>query len=236
MFDIFGKEEINSLKARISELEEEKRKLSIQLEKSEEKIRKTVSSRQVVDQELNEAKAKLSTFENEIWNLKKETRNELNFRFSESFSGNRLEDLIILLGSLQSRTSELITIYLAVDETLEKVPDDINVHIDTPMRYLIEKIGSPAGKIIFFDTSYIIRLVMIPVFPVTHSEYSFERRFNIEPLKASLGYDNILVLNAHAGETFIGIVETDAFSMHDIIRSSVMGKHKQGGWSQKRFQ
>ncbi|MCE8424389.1 MAG: hypothetical protein J5U17_01250 [Candidatus Methanoperedens sp.] len=236
MFDIFGKEEINSLKARISELEEEKRKLSIQLEKSEEKIRKTVSSRQVVDQELNEAKAKLSTFENEIWNLKKETRNELNFRFSESFSGNRLEDLIILLGSLQSRTSELITIYLAVDETLEKVPDDINVHIDTPMRYLIEKIGSPAGKIIFFDTSYIIRLVMIPVFPVTHSEYSFERRFNIEPLKASLGYDNILVLNAHAGETFIGIVETDAFSMHDIIRSSVMGKHSKGGWSQKRFQ
>lgn len=234
MFDIFRKEEINSLKAKIAELEEEKRKLSIQLEKSEEKTKKTVSSKQVVDNELNETRAKLSSFENEIQRLRKETRGELNFRFSENFSGNKLEDLIILLGSMQSRTAQLISIYLERDETLEKIPEDISSHVNTSMRYLIEKITSSTGKAIFFDTSHIMGLVLVPVFPITHSEYSFERHFNMEQLKT--GCDNVLILNAHAGETFIGIIEADAFSIHDIIRSSVMGKHSKGGWSQKRFQ
>jgi len=48
--------------------------------------------------------------------------------------------------------------------------------------------------------------------------------------------DKTLVINAHAGETFVGIMENDVFIEHDVIRSSVMGKHSKGGWSQKRFQ
>jgi len=37
--------------------------------------------------------------------------------------------------------------------------------------------------------------------------------------------DKTLVINAHAGETFVGIVEDDVFVEHEVVRSSVMGKH-----------
>ncbi|MBU4076989.1 MAG: hypothetical protein KKI06_09835 [Euryarchaeota archaeon] len=236
MLDLFGKEEINSLKARIKELEDENRKLRLRVGKKDERSKKTVASGQEVNRELNEAKQQVISLENEIVKLRKETKGELNFRFSESFSKNRLLDLLFLLGTMQSRTAALITIYLAKDENLENMPSDIAAHIDSSERALIEKIDSNTGRAIFFDTEKVIKLVMLPVFPILRSKYSLERRFDMEPLKNSLKSDKILVINAHAGETFIGIMEDNSFTEHDVIRSSVMGKHSKGGWSQKRFQ
>ncbi|GFO96529.1 hypothetical protein ig2599ANME_0718 [groundwater metagenome] len=236
MLDLFKKEEINALKARIRELEEENSKLTLQVEKKGEKTKKTVAARQEVDRELNEAKQQILSLENEIVKLKKETEGELNFRFSESLSKNRLDDVLFLLGTMQSRTATLITIYLAKDETLDNMPSDITDHIESSERTLIEKIDSQTGRAVFYDIDRVIKLVMLPVFPILHSEYSLERRFDMEPLKNSLKSDKTLVVNAHAGETFIGILEDDAFVEHEVIRSSVMGKHKKGGWSQKRFQ
>lgn len=86
MFDLFKKEEIQSLKARISQLEEENRILSLQLEKKEEKAKKTITTKQDVDRELNEARNKISSLTNEIQTLKQETSQEFKFRLSESLS------------------------------------------------------------------------------------------------------------------------------------------------------
>lgn len=236
MLDLFRKEEINALKTRINQLEEENRKLRLRVGKKDEKTKKTVATGQEVYRELNEAKQQVMSLENEIIKLKKETKGELNFRFSESFSKNRLDDILFLLGTMQSRTAALITIYLAKDETLANMPSDIAAHIDSSERALIEKIDSHTGRAIFFDTEKVIKLVMLPVFPILRSKYSLERRFDMETLENSLKSDKTLVINAHAGETFIGIVEDESFTEHDVIRSSVMGKHSKGGWSQKRFQ
>ncbi len=236
MLDIFKKEEINSLKERIRELEEGNKILSLQAGKKEDKTRKTVAARQVVERELNEAKNQILSLENEIVKLKKDAKGELNFRFSENLSKNRLDDILFLLGTIQSRTATLISIYLAGDENLDNIPSDIKAHIESSERVLIEKIESNTGRVIFYDTDRIIKLVLLPVFPIMASEYSLRRSFDLEPLKKTLSSDKILVINAHAGETFIGIIENDSFVEHDIIRSSVMGKHSKGGWSQKRFQ
>ena len=234
MFDLFKKEEIISLKARITELEEENRILLSRLEKKDEKTKKTETTKQEVDRELNEARQRLFSLENELQKLKNETPSGLSYRFSESLSKKKLEDVLFLLGSLQSRTSTLITIYIPKDETVEA--KDLAGQIDSSSLYLIEKIESGTGKAVFYDTDKIIRLVIVPVFPIKRYEYALDRRFNIEPLKNCLLSDKTLVLNAHAGETFVGILEADTFVEHDVIRSSVMGKHSKGGWSQKRFQ
>ncbi len=236
MFDLFKKDEINALKAEITRLEEENRKLLLRLEKRDEKAKRTVATKQEVDRELNEARQKVSSLESEIQKLKKETSGELKFRFSENMSRNRFEDILFLLGSLQSVTSTLITVYLAKDDALKDMAKDVVSRIESSDLYLIEKIDSSTGKVIFYDTDRIIKLVVIPAFPVTHSDYLLDRRFSIEPLKKSLAGEKALVVNAHAGETFIGIIEADTFVEHEIIRSSVMGKHSKGGWSQKRFQ
>ncbi len=235
-YRVFKKEEINSLKARITELEEENRKLAVQLEKKDEKTRKTVAEKQEVDRELNEVRHKLLSLEDELQKLKKESSCELKFRFSGSLSRHEFDDVLFLLGSLQSKTSTLVTIYLAGEETLKNIPHDIASLIDSASITLIEKIESSTGKAIFYDTNHVIKLVILPVLPILHSRGILERRFDIEPLKKSLEFDKVLALNAHAGETFAGIVEAGTFVEHEIIRSSVMGKHKQGGWSQKRFQ
>jgi predicted RNase H-like nuclease (RuvC/YqgF family) len=236
LFDLFKKDEINALKAKILELEEKNSKLKLQVEKKGDKTKKTLASRQEVDRELNEAKQQIQSLLNELSKLKKETKGELNFRFSENFFKNRLYDILFLLDSIQSKTATLITIYLAKDETTANIPSDIASLIDSSERALIEKIDSHTGKVIFYDTDGIIKLVMLTVFPILHSKYSLERRFDLETLKNSLKMDKTLVINAHAGETFIGIVEDDVFVEHEVVRSSVMGKHSKGGWSQKRFQ
>jgi predicted RNase H-like nuclease (RuvC/YqgF family) len=236
LLDLFRKEEINALKTRIEQLEEENSKLRVQVDKKDTKTKKTVASGQEVNRELNEAKQQVMSLENEIIKLKKETKGELNFRFSENFFKNRLYDILFLLDSIQSKTATLITIYLAKDETTANIPSDIASLIDSSERALIEKIDSHTGKVIFYDTDGIIKLVMLTVFPILHSKYSLERRFDLETLKNSLKRDKTLIINAHAGETFIGIVEDDVFVEHEVVRSSVMGKHSKGGWSQKRFQ
>lgn len=236
MLDLFKKDEINALKAKILELEEKNSKLKLQVEKKEDKTKKTLAARQEVDRELNEAKQQIRSLENELAKIRKETKGELNFRFSENFFKNRLYDILFLLDSIQSKTATLITIYLAKDETTANIPSDIASLIDSSERALIEKIDSHTGKVIFYDTDGIIKLVMLTVFPILHSKYSLERRFDLETLKNSLKRDKTLVINAHAGETFIGIVEDDVFVEHEVVRSSVMGKHSKGGWSQKRFQ
>ena len=236
MFDLFKKEELNSLKARIAGLEEENRKLLLQLEKRDEKTKRITAEKQVVDRELNEASRKLSSLENELQNLKKELPSGPNFRFSENLSKHELEEVLFLLGSVQSRTSALITVYLAKDETLKNAEPEMINRIDGNAQYLIDKIESSTGKAIFYDTNRIVKLVILPVFPLTRSESLLERQFNLEPLKKSLVSEKTLVLNAHAGETFIGILEADTFVEHEAVKSSVMGKHSKGGWSQKRFQ
>ncbi|MCZ7356488.1 MAG: Vms1/Ankzf1 family peptidyl-tRNA hydrolase [Candidatus Methanoperedens sp.] len=236
MFDLFRKEEINNLKARVAQLEEENSKLSLQLGKREEKTRRTISTKQEVDRELNESRQKILSLESEIQKLNMETAGDLKFRFSENLPRSRFEDVLFLVESVQSKTSTLVSIYLEPGESLGNVAKDRINQIGINAIFLIEKIQSSVGKAIFYDIGGIIRLAMIPVFPISHSEYALERRFNLESLKKSMDSDKTLVINAHAGETFAGIIENDAFVEHDVVRSSVMGKHSKGGWSQKRFQ
>ena len=236
MFDPFRKEEIRNLREKIAELEEENSKLSLQLEKRDEKTKKAVTTKQEAEREINEAQKRISTLEGELEKLKVETKSELSFRFSVNFSGNRFEDVLFLLDSMRSKLSTLITIYLAKDRTLENIPKDVNALMESSSISQIEKINSSTGKVIFYDADNIVRLVILPVFPIQDTEYVIDIRFKTGPLKDSIHVEKILVINAHAGETFIGIMETGAFIEHELIRSSVMGKHSKGGWSQKRFQ
>jgi regulator of replication initiation timing len=241
VLDLFKKEEIKSLKTRISHLEDENTKLRLRLGKKDDKAKNTITTKQDVERELHEAINKISSLQNEIQIIKKETSPELKFRFTEILSRNRFDEILFLLGGMQSKLSTLITLYLAKDVSCDNLAKDtVNLDtvnlIDRSSRSLIDKIESSTGKMIFYDTNRIINLVIIPVFPILRSECSLARQFDLELLKKNLEYEKILVLNTHAGETFIGIAEADSFVEHEVVRSSVMGKHKHGGWSQKRFQ
>ena len=239
MLDIFKKEEIKFLNERISQLKEDNRKLSVQLGKRDEKTRKATASKQDAERELNECEQRLLSFEKEIDLLKKNKDKGVSFRFSGNLYGNRLDEVLSILGSIEAKTASLITIYLADGDKIENVAHDLISEIDSNALSLIEKIDSKTGKAVFYDTNGIVRIVMIPVLPIQHSESVSGRKFEIGILEKSLSCERCLVVNAHAGETFIGIVEMvkgGGFAEHQVVRSSVMGKHSKGGWSQKRFE
>ncbi len=236
MFDLFKKEEINSLKARIIELEEENQILHVQFEKKDERTKKSTSAKQEVERELNEARQKISSLTNELEKQKKEASGELNYRFSDRLSGQKIDEILFFIDSVQSKNPTLITVYLAGNESLKDISSDTVKLIDSSAIFLIDKIESTTGKVIFYDANQLIRLVFIPLSPISHSETAVSRQFNTVPLRENMEFEKILVINAHAGETFIGVIEAGNFTEHDIIRSSVMGKHAKGGWSQKRFQ
>ncbi|MDW7726696.1 MAG: Vms1/Ankzf1 family peptidyl-tRNA hydrolase [Candidatus Methanoperedens sp.] len=235
MLDIFKKEEIKSLNDRISELDEKNRKLSLQLGKRDEKTRKAVASKQVAERELNECEQRLRSLVKEVDDLRKEKESGVSFRFSGTLFGKRLDEVLSILGSIEARSASLITIYLADGDKLENAAKDVVSEIDGSAFSLIEKIDSSTGKAVFYDTNGIVRLVLIPVFPIRHSEAFAGMKFDLGLIGKSPTFEKILVLDTHAGETFIGIVETGGFLEHQIVRSSVMGKHSKGGWSQKRF-
>ncbi|MCZ7396949.1 MAG: hypothetical protein O8C59_00315, partial [Candidatus Methanoperedens sp.] len=197
MFDPFRKEEIRNLREKIAELEEENSKLSLQLEKRDEKTKKAVTTKQEAEREINEAQKRISTLEGELEKLKVETKSELSFRFSVNFSGNRFEDVLFLLDSMRSKLSTLITIYLAKDRTLENIPKDVFDLMESSSISQIEKINSSTGKVIFYDADNIVRLVILPVFPIQDTEYVIDIRFKTGPLKDSIHVEKILVINAH---------------------------------------
>ena len=168
MFDLFKKEEINSLKSKIAELEEENRRLAARLGKKDEKTKKSIAIKQEVDRELNEATQKIFSLEKELQKLKEGTSSELKFRFSESLTKHKLDEILFMLGSLQSKTSTMITIYLAKDETLKNITQEKDLQIDNQSASLIEKIESSTGKAIFYDADGLIRAVIIPFLPILH--------------------------------------------------------------------
>lgn len=231
---LFRKKEINSLNTRIAELEEENKKLSLMLEKKDEKIRKSIASEQEAYRELNVCKKKLSTLENEVQKLKKEAIYKPKFRFSEILPKNRFDEVIYSLNSIESNTSSFLTIYLATEETIENIPENIRAMMDSDALYLVERIESSTGKVIFYADN-LIRVVFIPIFPIIKSEYIVDYHFHTYALKHNIR-NKAMVINAHAGETFVGVMQNENFVEHEIIRSSVMGRHSKGGFSQKRFE
>lgn len=60
--------------------------------------------------------------------------------------------------------------------------------------------------------------------------------FQLEPLQEVLETP-VLVISAHAGDTFLGVaLGKDGFQEQILVESQVKEKHSKGGWSQKRFE
>ena len=82
-------------------------------------------------------------------------------------------------------------------------------------------------------------MLMTPPFPVSDSGWRLDYTFDTAQARELLELERnrvFCIVLAHAGETFIGISNRDAFIDYEIVRSSVKKKHTKGGWSQRRFE
>ena len=245
MFDkLLGKKElgehIQTLEAQIEQLRSENRSTSARLLSRDETTRKAISQKQDVEEELNSAKKKIETLEHKISVLSKDASQDVTFRNISSIPIQSMANYICQIGSLQALDNSLVTAYLQPGQSLADLENGRELP-ESPGHEtmgLVDKIESPTGVAVFYDTLGMVREAVAPFLPLDVSFWQMDARFDVVPLQELMDRKvNICVLLAHAGESFIGITDTPGtFTDYHIVRSSVKGKHTKGGWSQRRFE
>lgn len=245
MFDkLLGKKEleehIRTLIAQIEQLRSENESTLARLASKDETTRKAITQKQVVEEELNSAKKKIETLEHKISVLSKDVSLDITFRNMSSIPIQSMAKYVYQIESLRALDNSLVTAYLPPGQSLSGLENG-REPLESPGHEtmgLVDKIVSPTGIAVFYDTGGMVREAVAPFLPLDVSSWQMDVRFDTVPLQELMVRKvNICVLLAHAGESFIGITDNPgSFADYQIVRSSVKGKHTKGGWSQRRFE
>ena len=233
--------QIELLKKQIKELEEENKSQSERLLKKDVRTKKALSDKQSSDMALNKAEKKIEMLDHELKNLKelRQRPDESSVKKSITLTNTRSSDLLFQIGSIKSKNENLLSIYLGKDESISDLIEfECAIDLDKDIKYLMQRIRSETGIALFYDMNQFggISIIVSPPFPINESGWKLDNTFNITPVQEILDSDRIVcTVLAHAGETFIGILNQEMVIDYKIVRSSVKEKHTKGGWSQSRF-
>jgi hypothetical protein len=113
------------------------------------------------------------------------------------------------------------------------VPEEVSLPLQAKKAALAIK--SPRGKIILYYPQ-LFALLLIPPFPIQESASWEGSTFQLD-LFSEVAETPVLVVSAHAGDTFLGVaMSREGFEVLEFVESQVKEKHSKGGWSQKRFE
>jgi hypothetical protein len=229
LVDLFGKKKyedrIMELESRVFELAQEKDELICNLEKREEKIRKLSSSYQEAKlaQKVAEQKATRSDAKSMVLGAEPEKQEGLKYH-GQRLRPMEMQKLLKRLQAIRSPEDDLLTAY-------QKNPSGLPPDIEK----LAGTLKSNRGLAIL-HCPQVFSLVLVPPLPLHDSSPSLGSTFQLDPLQEIMETP-VLVISAHAGDTFLGLALTrDGFEMQETVESSVKEKHSKGGWSQKRFE
>ena len=232
--------DIELLKKRNLELEENIKKLSIQLEKSKKNVKNLTSKKQEVEEQINSANIKIKTLELELKKVKKEHTPSISFTFKESIPFRLIKDYLFKIQSIKSNEESLLTIYVPEKNTINSIcelKDAINL-IDEKSQYLLKDFNSNTGFVFFYDLEQMICELFIPPIPITTTFYCRETSFKVDIIQDVLkSHRKLCIIVLKRGDSFVGITsDNETFDLHKIIKSTVKSKHTKGGFSQRRFE
>ncbi|MBA7524990.1 hypothetical protein ES705_17135 [subsurface metagenome] len=241
---LFGRKELQTqievLQTRINELESENKLLSTRLSKRDIQTKKAVSDKQGADLALKKAASRIEYLEHEL--EKQKEQKQITFNRTRSFTVTNAQscDLLFRIGSIRSKNENLVTVYLRPEESIHDLDGfESTVALDQEVKHRMQRIESPTGMALFYDLNRIgiVSMIVTPPFPIRESEWRLGHAFETKQLQEIL-YSNqiVCIVLTHAGATFIGISNREAFIDYKIVRSSVKEKHAKGGWSQRRFE
>jgi hypothetical protein len=230
LVDLFGKKKLEDrileLQTELAKLEGEKEDLLRTLDKREEKIRRLSCA----NQETNLA-------------LKVAEQRAFAFILPAQAPVERCEEEKLKARKLSLREMDLLMERLKVCRSPR---DDLlvafypgSVPEDDALPQQIKKaalsIKAQRGGIILHSPQ-LFSMLLIPPFPI-QERYSREGSVFALDLVGEMMETPVLVVSAHAGETFLGVALCrEDFEAEVLVKSQVMGKHSKGGWSQKRFE
>ena len=227
---------IELLQTRINELEYENKSLSERISKQAARAKKALSEKQGADLALKKAEERIDTIERELKNLKEKEDAQLSVREAVTLTADRASDLLFQLSSLRSRNDDLLTAYLRPEEA---VSDLDRFELDNSVKYMMARIESPTGIALFYDLKRgsMAPQIVAPPFVILESRWKRDCAFDTTQLQEILDTNRVIcIVLAHAGETFIGILDRERVIEYKIVRSSVKEKHTKGGMSQRRFE
>ncbi|MGB5099259.1 MAG: Vms1/Ankzf1 family peptidyl-tRNA hydrolase [Methanothrix sp.] len=229
LIDLFGKKKLEDrileLQAALANLEGEKEELLRTLEKREEKMRRLTSASQQANLALKAAEQKAASALPAPAAV--ERCEELKPK-AKKLSLREMDMLMERLKACRSPRDDLLVAYYP-----GPVPEDDA--LPSQIKKAAFAIKSKRGGIILHSPQ-LFTLQLIPPFPIEES-YSKEGSTFTLDLFGEMMDTPVLVVSAHAGETFLGVaLSREGFEAEELVESSVMGKHSKGGWSQKRFE
>jgi hypothetical protein len=233
MVDLFGKkkleERIEELEAERTRLEGEKEELLRTLEKREERIRKLSAAIQeanlALKAEEQRGTARASPASSQA--ARGESPEEHKPR-ARRLGLRDMDSLLERLVAVRSPREDLLTACYSGAS-----PE--GGHLPEPLAKAASAINSQRGGIIL-HCPQLFSLLLIPPFPIKESHSHEGADFSLDLIREMME-EPVLVVSAHAGDTFLGFcLSRDKFEAEELVQSSVMGKHSKGGWSQKRFE
>ncbi len=231
MVDLFGKKKLEDrileLQAALAKLVGEKEELLRTLEKREEKMRKLSSANQEANLALKAADQRAAALSSlpaqaaaDACDGQKPTGRMLSLR--------EMDLLLERLKACRSPRDDLLVAYYP-----GPVPEDDA--LPPQIKKAAATIKSQRGGIVLHSPQ-LFTLQLIPPFPIQESYTREGGTFSLDPLEEIMETP-VLVVSAHAGETFLGVaLSREGFEAEELVESPVMGKHSKGGWSQKRFE
>ena len=213
------------LKARIEELEEEKRHLERRAEAEEERRSEAARKRQEAEAEVNRLEDRIEGLEERVERLSGDETVDVDFRGSEALRGERRDEILSRLASFETAPEGALT--AMVDE---EVPEAVSDALGE--RAALVRRAAPC--LVCVDDAGLVAAALEPPTPPApfaawDSEFRLDRSWvaPAAPTWVALVRSDLFAL---------GIYDGDAVTLVDDIESDVMGSHSKGGFSQARFE
>ncbi|NMC10625.1 MAG: hypothetical protein GYA39_06590 [Methanothrix sp.] len=225
MVDLFGKKKlagrIHELESGMAELRRENEELVRTLEKREEKIRKLASAYQEAKLALKATEQRMAASPAAGTAILDERRPHTP---GTKLSIREMAGLMKRLQTCRSPMDDLLTAFL---------PD--NRGLPPEAERTAQAVKSARGWV-FLKYPQLFTMLLVPPFPVLECFSVEGSTFQLDHLRDLMEMP-VLVVSAHAGDTFLGVAfGRDTFEVQEFVESQVKEKHSKGGWSQKRFE
>jgi peptide subunit release factor 1 (eRF1) len=221
--DLLGR---TDLKERIEELEEDNHHLQRQLEAEEDRRAEAVTDRQTAQQRVNRLEDRVEELDDRVQRLQS-SDSEATFRAERSLRGDRLDEVLSRLESIETDSEGLLTAYVADGHDLpEQVREAFGDRAPLVAR------AAPCLAVTD-DTGLLGACLSVPLPPDPFVEWSRTVRLDRSWCQPRGSYTIALVrsdlfaMGAFEGET------RTAFHGFD---SALKSQHSKGGFSQSRFE
>lgn len=248
LVDLFGKKKledrVGDLETSLAELQKANAELLQTLEKRDEKIRKLTSSFQEANVALKtaEQRAALVSSQASAQAMPESEKAKECKPQGIKLVPREFARLMKRLALIRSPEDDLLTAYIGRSSLSGDSPKALPTGLTGPAGLPPEaesllNMGSERGWAVL-HCPQLFTLALKPPLPFADGSDSSAAggTFQLEPLQETLETP-VLVISAHAGDTFLGVaLGKDGFQEQIFVESQVKEKHSKGGWSQKRFE